>query len=505
MYSMSGVNFLGTPLVGYSFAYDNANRLTASNFGYYTTNWLNTNAYDENNITYDNAGNILHLERYTFTSLNQPAIMDVFNYNYYPGTNKLKYITDLISSSISTTDIDNQITTNYLYDANGNMYQDYANNVRFVINDINNLPLVVYKADGSKLEYTYDVNGQRVLNTSSNKYYVNGLTGSNEAIVDRTDNSKITHNLYGLDLIGQVDRVNITLTRYYYLKDHLGSIKMRVTSNGTVTGYDDYYPFGSIMNRRSSTTGPDVRYKFTGKERDLATSYDYFGARFYESHLGRWLQVDPLADKYPGWSPYNYCFNNPLIIIDPDGMDTTYHTAQIEYNHENGSETITEEFQDEQNDPSNPLGTITTTTENKGVITPDGNIRVTSIVTEKNTKDKWAHLKAVKIGGSELLTGQSAKVANLSSELMKNTKIGYCQTLAYNYDLANWKTANAQTIFKVTLTAIGRPNLSTPLNTGVSGVTTGYSAYSSYKSGSQNNGLAGYNTNLVLQFRNWYK
>ena len=35
--------------------------------------------------------------------------------------------------------------------------------------------------------------------------------------------------------------------------------------------------------------------------------------------LGRWLQVDPLADKYPGWSPYNYCVNNPVIVVDRDG------------------------------------------------------------------------------------------------------------------------------------------------------------------------------------------
>ena len=63
----------------------------------------------------------------------------------------------------------------------------------------------------------------------------------------------------------------------------------------------------------------DERYKFTGKERDTETSYDYFGARYYDSNLGRWLTPDPLADKYPGWSPYNYGRNNPIRLIDPNG------------------------------------------------------------------------------------------------------------------------------------------------------------------------------------------
>ncbi len=50
------------------------------------------------------------------------------------------------------------------------------------------------------------------------------------------------------------------------------------------------------------------------------TVYKYFGARYYDPGISIWLSVDPLSDLFPGYSPYNYALNNPLRLIDPNGM-----------------------------------------------------------------------------------------------------------------------------------------------------------------------------------------
>lgn len=73
----------------------------------------------------------------------------------------------------------------------------------------------------------------------------------------------------------------------------------------------------SLQNR------PNFRSNSTGKERDEETGYSYFGARYMDhALLTGWLSVDPMADKYPGISPYNYCMWNPIRVVDPNGMDT---------------------------------------------------------------------------------------------------------------------------------------------------------------------------------------
>ena len=50
-------------------------------------------------------------------------------------------------------------------------------------------------------------------------------------------------------------------------------------------------------------------------------------ARHYNSDLSIWLSVDPMSDKYPGTSPYTYCGNNPVRLVDPDGRDPIYGRA----------------------------------------------------------------------------------------------------------------------------------------------------------------------------------
>jgi RHS repeat-associated protein len=94
----------------------------------------------------------------------------------------------------------------------------------------------------------------------------------------------------------------------------------------------DYYPFGMIMPGRTFTS-ESYRYGFNGMEKDGEQwtgndgSHLDFGARIYDSRLGRWLAMDPLESKYPFLTPYNGMGNNPIWFIDPDGMRIKFATS----------------------------------------------------------------------------------------------------------------------------------------------------------------------------------
>jgi RHS repeat-associated protein len=100
---------------------------------------------------------------------------------------------------------------------------------------------------------------------------------------------------------------------------------MTVVSNENnepeILQYDSYYPFGLEMGGLSYVSSTENKYKYNGKEKQDALGLNYYdyGARFYDPQIGRWWVVDPLAHKMPFASPYNYCLNNPINMIDPEG------------------------------------------------------------------------------------------------------------------------------------------------------------------------------------------
>jgi len=103
----------------------------------------------------------------------------------------------------------------------------------------------------------------------------------------------------------------------YNLTDHLGNVRAVVDGSGAIKQKSNYYPFGMTF---AQTGSPDNMYLYNGKEKQEGTDWLDYGARMYSSELGRWMCIDPMAEKYESWSVYQYVRNNPLKFIDPNGM-----------------------------------------------------------------------------------------------------------------------------------------------------------------------------------------
>ncbi len=157
-----------------------------------------------------------------------------------------------------------------------------------------------------------------VSNTSNwalrnDEVYSRDVSGKEVAIYQ--DNSLLEYPTYGLDVIGKIKDDEL----HFYLKDHLGSIRATIYDNKLMSA-QDYDAWGYILEGRTYES-EQGKFKFTGKERDEESFYDYFGARYYDAKVGRWGSEDPLGRKNISQSPYNYVFNNPLLFKDREGRD----------------------------------------------------------------------------------------------------------------------------------------------------------------------------------------
>jgi len=123
---------------------------------------------------------------------------------------------------------------------------------------------------------------------------------------------------------------------HFYLNDHLGSARMVIDSTGTVKDtYKRYYAFGDAAQQTVST---GQRYRYTGKPFDDEGAFDlyYYGARYYDPKLGRFIAVDPYFAVAPAMSPYTYASNNPLSRIDASGLVSVKVELETVYGYPTG-------------------------------------------------------------------------------------------------------------------------------------------------------------------------
>ncbi len=117
----------------------------------------------------------------------------------------------------------------------------------------------------------------------------------------------------------------------YHSSDHLSSAGVDTDKAGALVNLFDYYPFGNVRIEESSGKYTN-NFKYTGKELDSDTHLSYYGARYYDASIGRFISQDPWAGDITdpqSFNKYSYVRNNPLKYVDPDGRDWVHSATQF--------------------------------------------------------------------------------------------------------------------------------------------------------------------------------
>jgi RHS repeat-associated protein len=366
---------LGEPLLS-SYSYDVLNRLSGmqvfKGLSISSNTWVPSPLTDfKESITYDANGNILTYDRNGNKSFaNKPLEMDKLIYNYKTGTNQLLSIRDAVDPLNYDNDIDDQQANNYGYDAIGNLVKDVANGIDSIKWTAYGRISRIKKSDGVIISYSYDIAGNRISKVSKGvqTWYVRDINGNVISVYTKDDpnvnggaltqvethiyagrrlgisrqNLNLSSSLATVELKGNGTASNIDFIRgkkSFELTNYLGNVmatvsdkKLGISVNGSIIDYyipdilsaQEYSPFGMQLVGRVFSRD-NYRYGFSGKEVDndvkgKGNQLD-FGARIYDSRIGKWMSTDPLQAKYPEISPYSFTMNNPIFFTDPDGRE----------------------------------------------------------------------------------------------------------------------------------------------------------------------------------------
>ncbi|MHC0446366.1 DUF6443 domain-containing protein [Flavobacterium sp. 3-218] len=304
-------------LRGYGYKYDNLNRLKES---ISTKTNAVTNAYNEA-LSYDKNGNITVLTRNGNSEAAQ--LIDNLVYTYATNSNRLAKVSDSSRKDLGFIDGTNA-GDDYTYDLNGNMISDANKNITSIIYNHLNLPVKTSFASAGNIAYIYNAAGQKVQKIVNETGKPAVSTDYIEGYQYATQNG-LTSLKFFPTAEGYVQPEGSSFKYIYQYKDHLGNIRISYDKNLVIQEENNYYAFGMKhmgYNGGIASTNDALKYKYNGKELqdEIGLNFYDYGARNYDPTIGRWMSIDPLAEKGRRWSPYNYAMDNPISFIDPDGM-----------------------------------------------------------------------------------------------------------------------------------------------------------------------------------------
>ena len=302
-----------TTIRGYKFTYDGLSRLKNAVYGEGDNISINANRFNEQVTGYDRQGNILGLSRYGQTGASTYGVVDNLNLTY--NGNQLKAVKDNGTANVYGNGFEfkdgSNLETEYVYDENGNLTKDLNKKITLIQYNWLDLPSKVQFEGGNSIVNLYAADGT--------KFRTTRVTGSNTVTTDFCNNA-IYENGVLVKVLTQDGYMTVKDAKlHYFIQDHLGNNRVVVDKDGKVEETNHYYPFGGVF-----TSSTNIQpYKYNGKELDRTNGLDWYdyGARRYDATIGRWHGVDPMAEKYFSLSTYNYCGNNPISFIDPNGMD----------------------------------------------------------------------------------------------------------------------------------------------------------------------------------------